>query len=656
MTECSLASYVLAVWAADASALSPLAQPLVGAPLHTRAGVLDIESIQRTEVLQFVRSLAHPPAGPSTMPGVLAALASTVGAAAAALAVPGPVYAPLGPNAGSAAAPVPNAPQVPPAVASAVAFSWFQPHRLAYAALLADVGLLNEALAFCDSIAHVLKLWPKGVPAPPAYSVAFFNTLTDLDGRLRAAGASSVVADALAASAPASASGASSWLKLDGLKGLLERGLDMVVGDGKGDIAAPAAAAAAAGNAAGGLGPAGRRPSGGVGPVPPGAVAAPPAGPKLASSWAVAGRLASVDGTPSAGAAKPEATGVPPSVEARDPVVPTGAAHSTAPATAAVQPPPSFPAPAPAPAALSQPMTTGTSPTSLTPVAAVRDKVSKETTTTVPKKDEAKKDEVKKDEGKEGEAKDGDNAAAAGSTSLLQMVGGFFGFGKPKNVVKLGEPISLDYDPVQKRWINKKDPDANKPPSPPPPPPTAGFVRESSSMTLPEASTPADTSAPIVAPVPVSTAAPGATAGPLARASSSSLTLASTSPGPARAGPPRRGSARNRYVDVMNPGATSTAGTGAAAVPLPSALAVKPMQPMLVDAGAVPLPPDPTAGGAGVGGGGNNGGGNGGEAYQSYYGAGGNFDAEVQSYQHTLQSAASADGVDGADGGPGHAT
>jgi hypothetical protein len=275
-------STLLATWSADASTLPPFPQPLVGAGLSHRRTGLDVAAIQRTEVTEYLRAVAAPAVGPTALPGILATLAHAIGPsspAAWALTAHAPTAAPVptahlnaaaaaAAAAATAAAAAAKA-DLAPAQASAVMYAWLQPWRLAYAGALVDWGLLSEARAYTDALLARARLWPAGVPPPPIYTAAFFATAIELDERLRGAGVPLPPSAAAASSAALSAAGAAgsggaaragggagggSWLRLDGWKDLLDRGLDLVIGDPKGATTAAAAAATAGAGGVGGSG------------------------------------------------------------------------------------------------------------------------------------------------------------------------------------------------------------------------------------------------------------------------------------------------------------------------------------------------------------------------------------------------------------------
>jgi len=563
-----------------------LAQPLVGAALHTRPTVLDVDAIHLTELAAYLRSLAHPSAGPT----------STVALAAVAAGQPHATGGPAG-----------KQDTVAPVVASALLFSWFQPWLLALASLLADCGFTGEALAYCEAITATVKRWPKGMGAPPAYSAAFFGRLTDLDARLRASGAVSTVAGGQAATAAGSGSGggAGGWLKLEGWKDLFERGLDLVVGDKQPEPAQPLAPGPAGANRAGAPSALQTSRMGSV-PMFPGA-----------SMSAFGSSTDLRTPTVGMGPAAPFTTSAAVPLAAPVPLAPTPAttaqltgtaagAQPTAAAAAAVKP--TEPAPPATAATAADSSSRRSSVAADAPVA--RDRADSK------QRDEAASDSDEKEKDKEKEKGKGKDEPAPGL--LQRVVGGLFGFGKPKNVVKLGnETMTMRYDPVQKRWVNDSDPDFGKDAAlPPPPPPTSGFQRR-------------PTAEPAGTPAPPS--------GEVSQASSSNVTPRATSMapeapmpsgtppslGPSRSSSVRRGGARARYVDVMNPsGVNPSANSSTSSLALP----LLPTQPMLVDASTLPPPPadEPTAA----------------EPYTSYYGAGGHFESEIRQHEQVLHEQA----------------
>ena len=574
-------SALLATWATDVSQAPALAQPLVGAALHTRPTVLDVDAIHLTELVAYLRSLAHPTAGPT----------STVTLAAAAAGQPHAAGGAGGGKQDTAA----------PVVASALLFSWFQPWLLSLAGLLADCGFTGEALAYCEAITATVKRWPKGVGAPPAYSAAFFGRLTELDARLRAAGAVSTVAGGQAATAAGSGSGGGTggWLKLEGWKDLFERGLDLVVGDKPAEPAQPPAPAPGGGHRAGAP-PALQASRMGSVPMFPGA------------SMSAFGSSTDLRTPPvGAGPAAPFTTSAAVPLAAPVPLAPTPASTAQLTGTAAAPQPTAAAAKAAEPA---PPADSGSRRSSAaTDAPAARDRANSKQRDGAASDADEKKETDKDKEKEKGKGKD------EPAPGLLQrVVGGLFGFGKPKNVVKLGsETMTMRYDPVLKRWVNDSDPDFGKDAAlPPPPPPTSGFQRR-------------PTAEPAGTPAPPS--------GEASQASSSNVTPRSTSMapdapmpagtppslGPSRSSSVRRGGARARYVDVMNPnGANPSANSSTSSLALP----LLPTQPMIVDASTLPPPPaeEPAAA----------------EPYTSYYGAGGHFESEIRQHEQVLHEQA----------------
>jgi hypothetical protein len=215
-----------------------------------------------------------------------------------------------------------------------------------------------------------------------------------------------------------------------------------------------------------------------------------------------------------------------------------------------------------------------------------------------------------------------------------------FGLGKPRTQVKLGESkMSLRYDPVLKRWVAADGSPVGGNAPPPPPPPTSALPRATPSP----APVPAPLSSPpasVSAPVPVAGAASSAVAAALMGPSPLVTPTGSPSPAASAEGLPnaprgvagRRGAgARARYVDTMNVG-SAAAGSGAAVgaagpARLPVPLAVRPLQPMLVEVTDADHTQGAAAPAAAAGG----------DSYVgSYYGAGGTWEAEAHSISQSL--------------------
>ncbi|KAJ3413442.1 vesicle coat component [Chytridiales sp. JEL 0842] len=184
------------------------------------------------------------------------------------------------------------------------------------------------------------------------------------------------------------------------------------------------------------------------------------------------------------------------------------------------------------------------------------------------------------EKGKENDSKKDDKPEAR--TKEKSSSGSIFGrllpslFGSKKTEEKgavkadLGEKMSLVYDPVQKRWINPKTgtPPTESAKDVPPPPMTSSWSAPSTRNPTPAPATPASGSTPpMVRP---------ASAAPLAANSAPGTPPSSMSAlnnpqfgaalGGGRSSVGSRRSARNKYVDIMNPEGTKSASSSSSSL------------------------------------------------------------------------------------------